>query len=77
MPANSRILPSMSGALKDSGSINFSLEEDEDKKVEDRVDSDTTSNERMGTTQNTTTLTCVTIFMSNHGEHMTQRFRHC
>ena len=51
----------MSGALKDSGTINFSLEEDEDKKVEDRVDSETTSNERMGTTQNATTLTCVTI----------------
>lgn len=54
-------LPSMSGALKDSGAINFSLEEDEDKKVEDRVDSETTSNERMGTTQNATTLNCVTI----------------
>lgn len=40
----------MSGALKDSGTINFSLEEDEDKKVEDGVDSETTSNERMGTT---------------------------
>ena len=53
-------LPSMSGALKDSGTINFSLE-DEDKKVEDRVDSETTSNERMGTTQNATTLNCVTI----------------
>ena len=54
-------LPSMSGALKDSGTINFSLEEDEDKKVEHRVDSETTSNERMGTTQNATTLNCVTI----------------
>ena len=54
-------LPSMSGALKDSGTINFSLEEDQDKKVEHRVDSETTSNERMGTTQNATTLNCVTI----------------
>ena len=51
----------MSGALKDSGAINFSLEGDEDKKVEDRVDSETTSNERMGTTQNATTPNCVTI----------------
>lgn len=40
----------MSGALKDSGTIYLSLEENEDKKVEDRVDSETTSNERMGTT---------------------------
>ena len=64
-------MPTMSGALKDSGTINFSLEEDEEKQGGEKNESKLKLFKGIGNVQDDITLTEVTIHETTAGKYDT------